>query len=152
MAFHILEYGIRKSKAVSPHVVPFRRVASRGNDDERPAGPGNAERPGLERAFKKAWRPTTSSGGMDEVVSKIVPNTQPIIPSAPATYGNPRSTTVGRFSAHVIGRRIVPRQVIANQVVGRRHDPVAEHGVTPMRHRGQLSLLRSAPNALEGHP
>ena len=38
---------------------------------------GRGERSGVGPAFNSPWRPTTPSCRMDEVVSKIVPDTQP---------------------------------------------------------------------------
>src|SRR5690606_16791719 len=73
--FRILESGIQNSKAISRRVVPQR--ASRGTTMRGRPAPGNAERSGLRTAFKKAWMPTTPSRRMDEVVSEIVPHTQP---------------------------------------------------------------------------
>ena len=51
---------------------------------------GKAEKSALSTAFKKAWKPTISSRRMDEVVSKIVPNTQP----------NPRNSRNSAFARH----------------------------------------------------
>jgi hypothetical protein len=75
VAFRILESGMWNSKAVIPRVVPVARL-HRERTRERPTL-GMPKDPRSWTALKKAWRPTTPSRRMDEVVSKIVPDTQP---------------------------------------------------------------------------
>jgi hypothetical protein len=130
VAFRILESGMRNSKAVIPRVVPVARL-HRDRTRDRPTL-GRPKDPRFWTAFKKAWRPPTPSRRMDEVVSKIVPDTQPIIPSTSVSYSNQESIAIAWFRP-TLSAAVPPwPQFISNQTVRRRSDLFAEHGV---RHR-----------------